>query len=137
MAFWLIKTEPALYSWEQLMKDRSTTWTGVRNFQARNNVRAMKPGDFVFIYHSGDERMVTGVAKVTSEPKADPSAVSGDWSSVDIEAVAPLARPVTLDEIKYTHILAVMPLITHTRLSVQPVTDAQAEMLLKIGKTTL
>lgn len=137
MAYWLLKTEPEEYSWDQLEKDRRTPWTGVRNFQARNNLKEMKSGDLIFIYHSGEERMIYGLAKVAAQASPDPTATSGDWVAVEIDAVKPLQRLVSLEEIKNTHGLSVMPLVTHPRLSVQPVTDAQAEMVLKIAKTAV
>jgi methylenetetrahydrofolate dehydrogenase (NADP+) / methenyltetrahydrofolate cyclohydrolase len=137
MPYWLLKTEPDEYSWEQLQKDTSTTWTGVRNFQARNNLRAAAVGDLAFIYHTGDEKMIVGLARITKPAFPDPTAETGDWASVELEVVKPLVREVTLEEIKNTHGLAVMPLVTAARLSVQPVTDAQAEMILKIAKTTI
>ena len=133
MAYWLLKTEPAVYSWEMLEREGKAAWTGVRNYAARNNLRLMKPGDVAFIYHTGDEKMILGLATVVSAPYPDP--VDGTWTSVDVKALKPLVRVVSLEEIKHTHGLAVMPLVTQARLSVQPVTDAQAGMILKIAKT--
>lgn len=133
--YWLLKTEPEIYSWERLEQDKQTRWEGVRNYQARNNLRLMQPGDLAFIYHSGEERMVVGVAKVTSDAYDDPTASSGNWSVVDVSAVKPLARPVSLEEIRNTYLLNVMPLVTQARLSVQPVTDTQWNLILKIAKT--
>lgn len=135
MAFWVIKTEPEEYSWERLEQDKATTWTGIRNYQARNNLREMKAGDIVFVYHSGEERNIVGVARVTTEAYPDPTAEKGDWSAVDLEAVKPLLRIVSLEEIRNTHGLSVMPLASQGRLSVQPVTEEQARMILKIAKT--
>ena len=135
MAYWILKTEPEAYSWEKLEKEGKASWTGVRNFQARNNLKLMKPGDVALIYHTGEEKMIVGIAKVVSEPYPDTSAVSGDWVAVDVQAVKPFQRAVSLEEIKHTHGLSVMPLVSHPRLSVQPVTDAQAQMILKIAKT--
>ncbi len=135
--YWLLKTEPEVYSWEQLEKDRHTRWEGVRNYQARNNLRLMHPGDYAFIYHSGEEKMVLGIAKITSEPYDDPTASTGNWAVVDIEAVKPLARQLSLEEIRNTYLLNVMPLVTQSRLSVQPVTEAQWNLILKIAKTEL
>lgn len=137
MAYWILKTEPEAYSWEMLETDGRTRWEGVRNYQARNNLRLMKPGDFAFIYHSGEDKMILGIAKIVSEAYPDPTSTKGDWSVVDIEKVKPLQRVVSLDEIRNTHGLSVMPLVSQSRLSVSPATDAQAEMILKIAKTTL
>ncbi|MCC7357681.1 EVE domain-containing protein [Candidatus Uhrbacteria bacterium] len=135
MAYWILKTEPSVYSFEMLEKDRQTDWTGVRNFQARNYLREMKVGDIVFIYHTGEEKMIIGIGKILKEAFADPTATSGDWSAVQVGAVASCQRPVSLDEIRNTHGLSVMPLVSHPRLSVCPMTDIQAHMILKIAKT--
>lgn len=137
MNYWLLKTEPEVYSWERLEQDKTTRWEGVRNYQARNNLRLMQPGDLTFVYHSGDEKMITGIAKVTSAAYDDPTSSEGNWSVVDIEAVKPLTRPLSLDEIKNTYLLNVMPLATQARLSVQPVTEQQWQLILKIAKTEL
>jgi len=135
MAFWLVKTEPETYSWEQFEQEGDTLWTGVRNFQARNNLREMRPGDVVLVYHSGEERNIVGLARVVAPAEPDTTAEKGEWVAVQMKAHKPLARVVSLDEIRNTYGLSVMPLVTHARLSVQPVTDAQAEMILKIAKT--
>ncbi len=137
MKTWLLKTEPEEFSWETLEKDGKTSWTGIRNFEARNNIRQMMPGDVVFIYHSGEEKIVMGVARVTSEAYPDETAEKGDWSAIDIEPVKALTRPISLEEIRNTYTLNTMPLISQTRLSVVPVTEPQKELLLKIAKTTL
>jgi predicted RNA-binding protein with PUA-like domain len=137
MAYWLMKTEPDEYSWEMLERDKHTTWTGVRNFEARNNIREMKPGDRVFIYHSGNDKMIMGVAEVTSDPKPDETATKGEWTSVDVKPLRSLVRPLSLEEIRNTHGLSVMPVVAHARLSVHPVTEPQAQMILKIAKTEL
>lgn len=135
--YWLLKTEPEVYSWEKFEQDKKTRWEGVRNYQARNNLRLMEPGDLAFIYHSGDEKMVTGIARVTSAAYDDPTASEGNWSVVDVEAVKPLVRPVSLEEIKNTYLLNVMPLVTQARLSVQPVNETQWGLILKIAKTEI
>ena len=137
MNYWLLKTEPELYSWEKLEQDKKTRWEGVRNYQARNNLREMKPGDLALIYHSGDEKMIVGTARVTTEAYDDPTTDEGKWSVVDVEAVKPLVRPVSLEEIRNTYLLNVMPLVTQARLSVQPVTEAQWNLILKIAKTDI
>lgn len=135
MPFWLVKTEPREYSWEQLEQEKRARWDGVRNFEARNNMRQMKSGDIVFVYHAGEERMIVGLATAASEPYPDSDAERGDWIAIDLEILKPLVRVVSLEEIRNTHGLSVMPLVSQARLSVQPVTDAQAEMILKIAKT--
>src|ERR1041385_6216077 len=99
-SFWLVKQEPSSYSWADFVAESQTSWTGVRNYTARNNLRKMKKGDEVLFYHSGDEKAVVGIAKVTRTDYPDPTAKEGDWSTVDIAAIAPLKRPVTLREIK-------------------------------------
>ncbi len=137
MAYWLLKTEPEEFSWETLEAEKKAPWTGVRNFEARNNIRLMKPGDLAFIYHSGQDRIIMGLAKVVSEPYADSTATKGDWAAIDIEAVKPLTRPVALEEVRNTYGLSTMPLVANARLSVHPVTDVQAAMILKIAKTEL
>lgn len=135
MAYWILKTEPEEYSFEMLERDGKTAWTGVRNFQARNNLREMKKGDIVFVYHSGEEKMIVGIGKVTKEAFPDETATSGDWSAIEVEALKACQRTVTLDEMRNTHGLSVMPLVSQSRLSVCPMTDAQAAMVMKIAKT--
>ncbi len=135
MSYWLCKTEPTVYSWEQLQQDGETSWDGVRNFQARNNLQAMKSGDFVLIYHSGDDKDIRGIAQVVKEAYPDPSALEGKWVSVRLKAIASLGRPLQLEEIRNTYGLNVMPLVTQTRLSVQPVTELQWQAVLKYTKT--
>lgn len=137
MAYWLLKTEPEEYSWEQLQADKKTAWTGIRNFQARNNLREMKAGDLAFIYHTGDDKEIRGIAKIVKEAFEDPTAETGDWVAVEIEVVQPVARPIGLEEIRNTHNLAVMPVVTHARLSVHPVTESQWRDVLKYTKTSL
>lgn len=137
MNYWLLKTEPEVYSWDMFAADKKTRWEGVRNYQARNNLRLMKPGDMAFIYHSGEEKMITGVARVTSDAYDDPTASEGNWSVVDVEAIKALTRPMSLEEIKNTYLLNVMPLVTQARLSVQPVNETQWNLILKIAKTDL
>jgi len=135
MAYWLLKTEPEEYSWETLEREGKGAWTGVRNFAARNHLREMKPGDLALIYHTGDDKMIMGIATVLTEPYPDPT--DEKWVAVDVAPVKPLVRVVSLEEIRNTHGLSVMPLVSQPRLSVQPVTDAQMEMILKIAKTSL
>ena len=133
MNHWLVKSEPAAYAWAQLVKDGQTAWTGVRNFQARNNLRAMKKGDLVCFYHSVTEKQIVGVAKVQKEFFPDPTADEGDWSCVDLAPVKPLAKPVSLDMIKADKILGDLPLVKQSRLSVTPLTEVQFRHLLQLG----
>lgn len=131
--YWLVKQEPADYPWEQLVREGGTAWTGVRNFQARNYLRQMQPGDEVFYYHSGEARCVVGVAQVTRAAHPDPTASEGAWVCVELKPLRPLARPVTLTEMKDDKLLQTMPLIRQSRLSVCPVTEPQARRLLELG----
>ncbi len=133
MNYWLVKSEPEAYSWAQLMKDGRTAWTGVRNFTARNNLRAMKAGDLVFFYHSVSEKQVVGLARVAKEAYPDPTAEEGDWSCVDLAPVKSLKRPVTLETIKGDKILRDLPLVKLSRLSVSPLNQAQHEHLLALA----
>jgi predicted RNA-binding protein with PUA-like domain len=134
---WLVKQEPEKYAWEQFLKDKKTLWDGVRNFQARNNLRAMKKGDLVFFYRSVTDPAVVGLAKVIREAYPDPTATEGDWSVVDLTPVKTLAQPVPLALIKNNTLLALMPLVRQSRLSVSPVTAPQFREILKLGKTKL
>lgn len=130
-----MKQEPAAYAWAAFVKDGGTAWTGVRNFQARNNLRAMRKGDRVLFYHSGDEKQVVGIALVAKGAYADPTADEGDWSAVDLKPLKPLAAPVALPTIKADAVLKEMPLVKNSRLSVMPVAKAQFVRLLALGKT--
>jgi predicted RNA-binding protein with PUA-like domain len=124
-SFWLVKQEPSSYSWADFVGDGKTTWTGVRNFAARNNLRKMRTGDEVLFYHSGEEKAVVGIAKVTRTAYPDPTAKEGDWSTVDLAAGKPLARPVTLREIKANSRLKGIPLVRQSRLSVMPLAEPE------------
>lgn len=137
MNYWLVKSEPEAYAWAQLVKDGKTAWTGVRNFQARNNLRAMKKGDVVFFYHSVTDKQVVGIAKVVKEFYPDATAAEGDWSCVDLAPVKALTQPVSLETIKADKVLQAMPLVKQSRLSVTPLTAAQAKRLLELGETKL
>jgi len=137
MSYWLVKSEPEAYAWSQLAKDGVTAWTGVRNFAARNHLRAMKSGDHVFFYHSGEEKSVVGLAQVVKEAYPDPTATEGDWSCVDLVPLRALAKPVTLAAIKADKILKEMVLVRQSRLSVSPVTSEQFERLLQLAKTNI
>ena len=123
--FWLVKQEPSSYSWADFVGDGKTTWTGVRNFAARNNLRKMRTGDEVLFYHTGEEKAVVGIAKVTRTAYPDPTAKEGDWSTVDLAAVKPLARSVTLREIKANSRLKGIPLVRQSRLSVMPLAEPE------------
>jgi predicted RNA-binding protein with PUA-like domain len=133
--YWLIKSEPDVYSYAQLVKDGKTVWDGVRNFQARNNLRAMKEGDLVFFYHSNVGKEIVGVARVVREAYLDPRANGEDWSAVDVGPAFALAKPVCLDTIKKDPKLAGLQLITHSRLSVVPLSVAHFDRILALGET--
>ncbi len=137
MAYWLLKSDPDTYSWQDLVKDKETDWTGIRNFQARNNLRLMKKGDLAFVYHSQDDKEIVGVAEILEPAKPDSTAEEGDWVSVRIQARTACGRTINLDEIKNTPGLGTMVLVTNSRLSVQPVTAAEWNALLKYTKTSL
>jgi predicted RNA-binding protein with PUA-like domain len=135
MNYWLVKSEPKAYAWSQLVKDGVAAWTGVRNFAARLHLRAMKKGDVVFFYHSGEEKSAVGLARVVGKYYPDPTATEGDWSAVDIAPEKALAKPVTLAAIKADRILRELKLARQSRLSVSPVTEAQFKQLLKLAET--
>jgi predicted RNA-binding protein with PUA-like domain len=133
MNYWLVKSEPDAYAWQTFVKDGKTAWTGVRNFAARNNLRAMRKGDTVFFYHSNEGKEVVGTAIVAKEFYPDATAEEGDWSCVDLKMQAALKQPVTLAQIKTDAELKEMALVKQSRLSVMPVTATQAKRLLKLG----
>jgi predicted RNA-binding protein with PUA-like domain len=133
MNHWLVKQEPESYSWKDFLKDGRTAWTGVRNFQARNNLRAMKKGDPVLYYHSVSEKQIVGLARVAREAYPDPTAEEGDWVCVDLVPAKTLARPVTLDAIKNDGAVKDMPLVKNSRLSVTPVSKAQFDHLMGLA----
>ncbi len=137
MNHWLVKQEPEKYPWAQFVKDKGTYWDGVRNYQARNNLRAMKKGDLVMYYHSVSEKAVVGMAMVTREAYPDPTAKEGDWSVVDLKPVKAMAEPVTLERIKADTKLAGIALIKQSRLSVMQLRAREFQRILKIGKTKL
>jgi len=135
MAYWLFKTEPDAWSWEQ-QKARGAKgepWSGVRNHQAANNMKAMKKGERGFFYHSGDEKRIVGIVEVISEYHPDPSDETGRFGLVDVKAVADLPQPVTLQQAKQDPDLAEMVLVKFSRLSVQPVRDAEWKHICKLG----
>ena len=137
MNYWLVKSEPEAYSWAQLVKDGKTAWTGVRNFQARNNLRAMKKGELVSFYHSVSEKQIVGLARVAKEYYPDATATEGDWSCVDLEPVKPLKNLLTLDAIKADKVLKEMKLVKQSRLSVTPLTPAEFLRLLELSGTKI
>ena len=134
-SFWLVKQEPSSYSWADFLADGETSWTGVRNFAARNYLRKMQLGDEVLFYHSGDEKAVIGIAKVTRTAYPDSTAKEGDWSTVDLASIKPLARPVTLREIKANARLKGIPLIRQSRLSVMPLAEPEFREIVNMGRS--
>ena len=131
--FWLVKQEPSAYSWSNFVADGRTGWTGVRNFTARNNLRAMQKGDAVLFYHSVTDKAVMGIAEVARTAYPDPTANEGDWSAVDLVPKEPLPRPVTLDEIKRQPQLKEIALVRLSRLSVQPLTEAEFRAIVRLA----
>src|SRR6185437_3821674 len=129
MAHWLIKSEPETYSWDQLVKDRQTRWDGIRNYAARLHLRAMKKGDELFFYHSNKGMEIVGIGAVVREAYPDPTADDGDWAAVDVKAVKKLQKAVSLEQIKKEKKLANMALVRIGRLSVQPVTDEEWNLI--------
>ncbi len=134
-AHWLVKTEPSTYAWEDLVRDDSTRWDGVRNALARIHLAAMSKGDLALVYHSGDDKAVVGIARITSAAYPDPSADDPRWLAIDIEPLRPLALPVPLKTVKQDAKLANLALVRHSRLSVMPATAAEFEQILALGKT--
>ena len=135
MAYWLVKSEPDVFSWDDLVKagKKGTPWTGVRNHGAKLHLMAMKPGERVFYYHSNADKAVVGIGEVVKAAYPDPTAESGPWVSPDIRALEPLKTPVTLADAKTDSALKDMVLINNSRLSVQPVTDAEWKHICKLG----
>lgn len=133
MNCWLVKQEPSTYPWERFVRDGRTAWTGVRNFQARNNLRAMREGDAVFYYHSVTGKCVVGLARVARAAYPDPTADDGVWSCVDLVPAETFPDPVTLERIKETPALRDLSLLRQSRLSVMPVTAAEARVLRRLG----
>ncbi len=134
MNYWLVKSEPVKYAWEKFLKDGKTVWDGVRNYTARNNLRAMKLGDFVLYYHSNEGKEIVGYAKVVKEAYQDPTTQEEAWVSVDLSPVETLKKPVTLEHIKQDAVLKDMLIIKQGRLSVMPVTEKEFKHILKLGK---
>ena len=133
MAYWLIKSEPFKYSWDQFVKDGVTFWDGVRNYAARNNLRAMKKGDLAFFYHSNEGMEIVGIAKVAKESYQDPTTEEIAWVAVDFKPHKKLKKPVTLTMVKAENSLAQMALIRLGRLSVQPVLESEWNIIMKMA----
>jgi predicted RNA-binding protein with PUA-like domain len=131
MNHWLLKTEPGTYSWDDLTRDSKTGWDGVRNYQARNHLKAMKKGDLAFIYHSGDDKAIVGIAKVTRDNYPDPK--DNDWVAVEIAPVKKLKKPITLAQIKADKRFGSMTLVKSSRLSVQPVKEEEFDLVLSLS----
>src|SRR3954470_6426526 len=135
MAYWLLKTEPETFSWDDQVKRgaKGEPWTGVRNFIARGNLKAMKKGEQAFFYHTGEEKQVVGIVEVMRESYRDPTDEKQVFVAVDVKAVEPVPKPVTLAAIKAEPKLAAMALVKYSRLSVQPVTDAEWKLVCRMG----
>lgn len=133
MAYWLIKTEPQVWSWEDQVKKGTTSWDGVRNYQASNNLKAMAVGDLAFFYHSGDERQIMGIVEITKPYYPDPSDPSGRFGMVDVKTVNPLPHPITLQDIKGDSRFQHLALVRQSRLSVMPIDEISWDMLNKMG----
>jgi predicted RNA-binding protein with PUA-like domain len=131
--YWLVKSEPDAYSWSDLVKEKKTSWTGVRNFKARNNLRSMRVGDEVLFYHSVTDKAVVGIAKVVRAAYPDKSAKEGDWSAVDLAPVKQLRQPAPLDQIKAAPRLKNISLVRQSRLSVHALTAAEFREILKLS----
>lgn len=134
MNYWLIKSEPDVYSWEQFVIEEKTMWNGVRNYAARNHLRAMKKGDLAFWYHSNVGKEIVGIAKVVKENYKDPTATEGDWSVVDFKPHKKLLKSVSLEQIKTNKNLQNMPLVKIGRLSVSPVSLAEFEIIMSLSE---
>ena len=134
MAHWLIKSEPSAYSWQQFVKDKKTSWTGVRNAQAAINLKGMKPGDRCFFYHSNEGKEIVGIAEVAKAAYPDPTDKDGKAVTVDVKAVEPVKKPLTLAAIKADPRLKDFGLVRQSRLSVVPVSDEQWKLILKMSE---
>ena len=130
--YWLVKQEPTAYSWDDFVRDGKTDWTGVRNFLARKNLRAMRKGDAVLFYHSVSDKAVVGIAEVTREAFPDPTAKEGDWSAVELKPVKPLKKPVTLAQIRAEPTLRDIAVVRCARLSVQSLGKAEFELITRM-----
>ena len=134
MAYWLVKSEPAKYSWDQLEKDKQTFWDGVRNYAARNNLKSMKKGDRVFFYHSNEGLEIVGIAEVAKEAYRDPTTDDEAWVVVDLKPYKRLKKPVNLEQIKADKRLSKMALVRLGRLSVQPVAENEWNVVMEMGE---
>lgn len=134
MQYWLLKSEPDVYSWDQLVADKKTFWNGVRNYQARNNLKAMKKGDLAFFYHSNEGKEIVGIAEICNEFYQDPTTDDTAWVCVDVKPKKKLKRSVSLEEIKKIHELKDFVLVKNTRLSVQPVTSEEFDLIVKLSE---
>lgn len=137
MNYWLVKSEPDAYSFEQLIKDKKTSWDGVRNYEARNNLRTMKKGDLVFFYHSNVGKEIVGLAKVTKEHYQDPTTDDANWVAVELSPVKKLTNPVTLETLKKHKTLSSMALVKKSRISVTIVQPEEFEAVLKLAETSI
>jgi predicted RNA-binding protein with PUA-like domain len=134
---WLVKSEPSAYAFADLVRDKRTRWDGIRNFEARNNLRAMQKGDLALYYQTGDSKAIVGIAKVVAASYPDPTAEEGDWSSVDLAAVKPLVRPVTLAALKADKAFANLALLRKPRISVVPIRQDEFARILALAGTRL
>ncbi|GGK59269.1 EVE domain-containing protein [Rufibacter glacialis] len=134
MNYWLVKTEPEKYAWSDLQRDKQTTWDGVRNYQARNNLQKMQVNDLVLYYHSVSEKSIVGVARVSREAFQDPTTQETQWQAVTLVPEQALAKPVTLDQIKKEERLQNIALLRQSRLSVMPLTPEEFDILLAMGQ---
>ncbi|HEX3538637.1 MAG TPA: EVE domain-containing protein [Stellaceae bacterium] len=134
MAYWLLKSEPAKYSWDRMVQDKRTHWDGVRNFQAAANMRAMKKGDRAFFYHSNEGKEIVGIVEIVKPFYPDPGDDSGKFGLVDIAPIAPVGRPISLAEMKQVPELAGMALLRQSRLSVSPVSDREWQVICRMGE---
>jgi len=135
MAYWLMKSEPGAWSWDDQVRDGVAEWDGVRNYQASNNLKAMKIGDQAFFYHSVNEKQIVGIVEVVKEYYPDPTDKSGRFGMVDVKALRPFEQPVSLAEIKAEPRLQELPLIRQSRLSVMPIGKKEWQLICKMGKT--
>ncbi len=135
MAFWLMKSEPSGWSWDDQVREGTAEWDGVRNYQAANNLKAMKRGDRAFFYHSVNEKCIVGIVEVVKEYYPDPSDASGRFGMVDVKALRPFEKPVTLAQIKAAPHLAGLALVRQSRLSVLPVSEDEWKIICKMGET--
>ena len=134
MKYWLVKQEPSAYSWDDFVRDGTTAWTGVRNFQARNNLRSMRTGDRVFFYHSVEDKSIVGEAEVIREAYADPTAQEGNWVCVDLRPIGALPHPVSLQTIRGEKKLAGVALLRSPRLSVMQISTEEYQKILELSR---